>query len=349
MNDIFNFNLHIKELITPVMKSLGFKKTNLNFTRINGRYLEKIMIQKSQFNLSISEKTFFVNYDIYLQNDQSYWISHNRLHAKMKYGFFDSWNFFDETDLVKILTFLAKLLNNYTNSFYSSMEKYLDTFPIITNDIKLSENITNECCKIFDSIQQEIPEEEILSFNLEKETHLPPKIQTCGCRNMLVKEYNHNSFSADIINQGKELHGLKILFSGEAIKKNNIVINKIVCSNYYKEVLFEVTERKTNEIETEKYLIFSFDDLKMNPGYDEQKVSELEKIDFFAHQRATKYHKFDEISFCIYYKIIKAEGSFQIYFCPNENFEDGQERVSIELLEKEPTYEEIMAKYNYTI
>ena len=62
MDDIFNFKLHIKEIITPIMKNLGFKKTNLNFTRSNGRYLEKIVLQKSQFNLAASEKTIFVNY-----------------------------------------------------------------------------------------------------------------------------------------------------------------------------------------------------------------------------------------------------------------------------------------------
>ena len=346
MNDIFNFNLHIKELITPVMKSLGFKKTNLNFTRNNGRYLEKIMIQKSQFNLSISEKTFFVNYYIYLQDDQSYWISQNRLNAKMKYGFYDSWDFFDETDLIKILTFLAKLLNNYTNNFYSSMEKYLDTFPIITRDIKLSEKIEAKCTEIFNNIQQEIPEEEVLTFDLEKEALLPPKIQISSCSTMLVKQYNLNKFSASILNQGKELHGIKIVISGDAINKNNIQIEKILCSNFYHETLFNVTENEIKDVGEEKYLIFSFNDLIMNPGYNETEIYKLQKKDSFAPLRAYKFHKFDEIEFCFYYKLNNAEGKFQIVFCPNENFEEGQEGSVIELREKEPSYEKIMAKYN---
>ena len=124
MDDVFNFKLHIKEIITPIMKNLRFQKTNLNFTRTNGRYLEKIMLQKSQFNLAASEKTLFVNYYIYVQDEQSYWISFNRLENKMKYAFFDSWSFFDEDDLIKMLTFLGKLLYNYTNTFYEAMEKY---------------------------------------------------------------------------------------------------------------------------------------------------------------------------------------------------------------------------------
>ncbi len=111
MDDVFNFKLHIKEIITPIMKNLGFKKTNLNFTRSNGRYLEKIVLQKSQFNLAASEKTIFVNYYIYLQDEQSYWLTFNRLENKMKYGFFDWWSFFDENDLIKMLTFLGKTLH----------------------------------------------------------------------------------------------------------------------------------------------------------------------------------------------------------------------------------------------
>ena len=109
--------------------------------------------------------------------------------------------------------------------------------------------------------------------------------------------------------------------------------------------MFEVEENKINENETDKYLIFSFDDLKMNPGYDESKLSELAKKDFFAPQRADKYHKFDEITFHIYYKINKPEGKFQISVCPNENFEEGQKGSIIEIRENEPTYEDVLEKY----
>lgn len=345
MDDVFNFKLHIKEIITPIMKNLGFQKTNLNFTRTNGRYLEKIMLQKSQFNLAASEKTLFVNYYIYLQDEQSYWISFNRLENKMKYAFFDNWSFFDEDDLIKMLTFLGKLLYNYTNTFYEAMEKYLDTFPEISRDIKRSNNIEKKCSEIFNDIQQKIPEEEVLIFNLEKEKVLPPKIQYCACTDMLINKYNHVSFPIEILNQGKELNGLKIIFSGEAIKKDFINIEKIVCFNYSNKILFEVEENKINENETDKYLIFSFDDLKMNPGYDESKLSELAKKDFFAPQRADKYHKFDEITFHIYYKINKPEGKFQISVCPNENFEEGQKGSIIEIRENEPTYEDVLEKY----
>ena len=348
MDDIFNFKLHIKEIITPIMKNLGFKKTNLNFTRINGRYLEKIVLQKSQFNLAASEKTIFVNYYTYLKDDQSYWLTFNRLENKMKYAFYDSWSFFDENDLIKMLTFLGKLLNNYTNTFYEAMEKYLDTVPENSIDIKCSNNIEEKCSKIFKDIQQKIPEEEVLIFNLEKEKRLPPKIQYCACTDMLVSEYNLDSFPIEILNQGKELNGLKIVFSGEAIKKDFISIGRIVCCNYSKKVLFEVEENKINENEKDKYLIFSFDDLKMNPGYDESKLSELAKKDFFAFQRADKYHKFDVIRFHVYYKINKPEGKFQVSVCPNENYEEGQEGCIIEIRENEPTYEEVMEKCGIT-
>lgn len=327
------------------MKNLGFKKTNLNFTRTNGRYLEKIMLQKSQFNLAASEKTIFVNYYIYLQEDQSYWLSFNRLENKMKYAFFDFWSFFDESDLIKMLAFLGKLLNNYTNTFFEEMEKYLDTCPEISKDIKHSNNIEKKCSEIFNDIQQKIPEEEILIFNLEKEKRLPPKIQYCACTDMLVNKYNLESFPITILNQGKELNGLKIIFSAEAIKKDFINIKKIVCCNYFKEILFEVEEKIINENETDKYILFSFDDLKMNPGYDESKLSELAQKDFFAPQRASKYHKFDEITFHVYYKINKPEGKFQISVCPNENFEEGQKGRIIEIRENEPTYEEVLEKY----
>ena len=345
MDDVFNFKLHIKEIITPIMKNLGFKKTNLNFTRANGRYLQKIMLQKSQFNLAASEKTIFVNYYIYLQDEQSYWLSFNRLENKMKYAFFDSWSFFDESDLIKMLTFLGKLLNKYTTTFFEEMEKYLDTCPEISKDIKHSNSIEKKCSEIFNDIQQKIPEEEILIFNLEKEKRLPPKIQYCACTDMLVNKYNHESFPITILNQGKELNGLKIIFSEEAIKKDFINIKKIVCCNYFKEILFEVEEKIINENETDKYLIFSFDDLKMNPGYDESKLSELAQKDFFAPQRASKYHKFDEITFHVYYEINKPEGKFQVSVCPNENFEEGQKGSIIEIRENEPTYEEVLEKY----
>ena len=344
MDDVFNFKLHIKEIITPIMKNLGFQKTNLNFTRTNGRYLEKIMLQKSQFNLAASEKTLFVNYYIYLQDEQSYWLSFNRLENKMKYAFFDSWSFFDEDDLIKMLTFLGKTLHNYTNTFFEAMEKYLNNFPEISREIKRSNNIEKKCSEIFNDIQQKIPEEEVLIFNLEKEKSRPPKLQYCACTTMLVNKYNLESFSIEVLNQGKELNGLKIIFSGEAIKKDFINIEKIVCCNYYKKILFEVEENKINENETDKYLIFSFDDLKMNPGYDESKLSELAKKDFFAPQRADKYHKFDEITFHIYYKINKPEGKFQLSVCPNENFEEGQIGSIIEIRENEPTYEEVLEK-----
>ena len=345
MDDVFNFKLHIKEIITPIMKNLGFKKTNLNFTRSNGRYLEKIVLQKSQFNLAASEKTIFVNYYIYLQDEQSYWLTFNRLENKMKYGFFDWWSFFDENDLIKMLTFLGKTLHNYTNTFFEAMEKYLNNFPEISREIKRSNNIEKKCSEIFNDIQQKIPEEEVLIFNLEKEKSRPPKLQYCACTTMLVNKYNLESFSIEVLNQGKELNGLKIIFSGEAIKKDFINIEKIVCCNYYKKILFEVEENKINENETDKYFIFSFDDLKMNPGYDESKLSELAKKDFFAPQRASKYHKFDEITFHIYYKINKPEGKFQLSVCPNENFEESQIGSIIKIRENEPTYEEVLEKY----
>lgn len=340
MDDIFKFNQHIKEIISPVMKDLGFKKTNLNFTRTNGRYLEKLVIQKSRFNLSDSEKTIFINYYIYLQDDQSYWIFFSRLNNKMKYGFYDWWSFFDEDDLIKMLVFLGKLLNNYTNRFYSAIEKYLDTIPEIKP--KASGEIGKKCSEIFNDIQREIPEEEILLFNLERETKAPPKIELCSYTYMLVNEYKHTDFSAEILNQGRELTGLKVIIFGDAIKQNNIVIEKIICSNYNKEILFTVEERKINENETDKYLIFSFGSLKMNPGYDEEKLAELHKKDLFALQRASKYHRLDEISFCFYYKINKADGKFQIAFCPDENFEESQKSFEIQLREKEPTPEEVM-------
>lgn len=345
MDDTFNFKLHIKEIITPIMKNLGFKKNNLNFTRFNGRYLEKIMLQKSQFNLAYSEKTIFVNYYIYLQDDQSYWISFNRLENKMKHEFIGNWSFFDETDLIKMLTFLGKLLNNNTNTIFETMEKYLDTFPVISKDIKRSNKIEKKCSEIFNNIQQKIPEEEILFFNLEKEKQLLPKIQYCSCKDMIINQYHFNKFSATILNQGRELKGLKIVVFGDAIKNDYIIIEKIICSNYKKENLFEVTEYKINEYDNEKYLIFSFDNLRMNPGYDEKKLSNLEKEDRFATLRAAKYHKFDEISFSFFYKINIPEGKFQITFCPNENIEEGQKSAIIEIRENIPTYEEIMKKY----
>ena len=49
--------------------------------------------------------------------------------------------------------------------------------------------------------------------------------------------------------------------------------------------------------------------------------------------------------FHIYYKINKPEGKFQLSVCPNENFEEGQIGSIIEIRENEPTYEEILEKY----
>ena len=69
---------------------------------------------------------------------------------------------------------------------------------------------------------------------------------------------------------------------------------------------------------------------------------------FFAFQRAAKYHKFDVITFHVYYKINKPEGKFQVSVCPNENYEEGQEGCIIEIRENEPTYEEVMEKYGIT-
>ena len=80
------------------------------------------MLQKSQFNLAYSEKTILVNYYIYLQDDQSYWISFNRLENKMKHEFIGNWSFFDETDLIKMLTFLGKLLNKISTVVCSIVE-----------------------------------------------------------------------------------------------------------------------------------------------------------------------------------------------------------------------------------
>lgn len=330
MNQYLNFEQHLKEIVVPVMKELGFKKKNLNFTRINGRYIETIVLQKSRWNLPDSEKVFYINFYIYLVGNETRWISFNRLNNKMKNAFLDDWGFFDESDLLKVLFFLSRQLRNYVNQFYSEMETYLDNFPEINKDIE--NEIESNCTNIFRKIENKIQEEEILTFSLEKELELLPQIELLSHHTQISQKNKLEYFHADILNQGRLLKGLKIVVGGKAINEEFIHFSKIICKSSNGTVLYENNHFIENEINSNKFIIFAFDDLEIEPGYDREKLKELAKADKFAYQRAKKYHSFDRINFFFYYDIKKYEKNFIVYFCPNENFEEGQAAFSVNLI-----------------
>lgn len=158
MKELNNFNKHISELISPIMKEKGFKKKNLRFRRQNGKYFEEIYIQRSQFNLSGCENLFFINLYWYNSNDYNNWFYQERLPNKPKskcparykayYADFSEefrntfskneeneihnyrreteWYYTNEKDLEILLNTLAELINLYIDEIFNTMEKNFD-------------------------------------------------------------------------------------------------------------------------------------------------------------------------------------------------------------------------------
>ena len=311
LDSSLNFDQHIKESISPVMKELEFKKKNLVFTRSNGRYEEIVVLQKSMANYSCFEKTIFVNYHIAPAEEKKRYITFNRLKNKMKNQFYDRLCFFDEDDLVKMLAFLGSLLKEYTNLFFSKMEEYLDQFETLNTETCSSNKIIENCNRIFDDLQKNIPENEILFFNLERETFLPPALKLLTYQEVLYEKSNIDSFDAEILNLGKPLKGLKVIFKGNAITDANIEIKKICCLSAEKVLLFEKKDYTEIKYENGKILAFDFHDLVMKPYYDKEKLEKLSSTDKFANQRAEKYSRLDSIKFKIYFDIKKPVGTLQ--------------------------------------
>lgn len=150
MSNIYNISQHIKEIITPLMKEMGFKKQNFHFVRINGKYKEDIWIQKSQGNFSGEMNQFYINYYVYKDIESKIWNAEFRLPNKPvsecpkryidyykdfsrtfrstfskneeneihSYLHQQLWTYSSEDELVKILNILALLLNDYQELFH---------------------------------------------------------------------------------------------------------------------------------------------------------------------------------------------------------------------------------------
>lgn len=158
MKELNNFNRHVSEIITPVLKELGFSKKNLHFRRQNGKYFEEINIQRSQFNLAGEENLFFVNLYWFNNNDYKYWFYQERLPNKpllkcperykdyyadfsedFRKTFSESeeaeihnyrratdWRYKNEAELVSILNTLADLSKQYIDEIFNGMEQNFD-------------------------------------------------------------------------------------------------------------------------------------------------------------------------------------------------------------------------------
>ncbi len=61
MNEPFNFQVHLKEIVKPVLSRFGFKIKGTKFVRQANYYDEVVYFQRSQYNRTGQENEFYLN------------------------------------------------------------------------------------------------------------------------------------------------------------------------------------------------------------------------------------------------------------------------------------------------